>query len=297
MLDDLALFVSIVDHGSLQAAARLANIPAATLTRRLQKLEAELGCQLLLRSARSLKPTPEGQRYYAQCRPLLQALQQATGEVDEDLNQMKGTLRVLAPINVSRSVLAPAWASFLRQWPQIRLELKLSNMSEDLWRQGADLALRVGAQSDPKLRQRRLGSIPLLLVASPDYLQARGMPKHPSELAMHDLLVTEPLDDWEFRLGDEHVELKPEGRCYVNEIEVAVSLAEAGLGVLYCARTLCYQGLESGRLVQVLPQWRCPQRPMFAVWPQEQLPRRARTLLEHLAEFMRGIPMLNTSPD
>ncbi len=100
MFDDLALFVSIVDHGSLQAAARHANLPAATLTRRLQKLEATLGCQLLLRSARSLKPTPEGLLYYEQCRPLLTALTQATATLDDDLNQIKGTLRVLAPLNL-----------------------------------------------------------------------------------------------------------------------------------------------------------------------------------------------------
>jgi LysR family transcriptional regulator AphB len=292
MLDDLALFVSIVDEGSLQAAARRVGLPPATLTRRLQRLEADLGCQLLLRSARSLRPTPEGVLYYEQCRPLLVALRQATTTLDDDLNQVKGTLRVLAPINVSRSLLAPAWASFLKAWPQIRLELKLSNMNEDLWRNGADLALRVGTQSDPKLHQRRLGAIPLLLVAAPEYLAARGTPAHPDDLQHHDLLVTEPLGNWQFRKGDERIEVKPEGRCYVNEIDVAVGLAEAGLGLLYCSRTLCYHGLDSGRLVQLLPDWRCPLRPIYAVWPQETLPRKVRALLEHLAAHMQAIPML-----
>ena len=174
MFDDLALFVSIVDHGSLQAAARHANLPAATLTRRLQKLEATLGCQLLLRSARSLKPTPEGLLYYEQCRPLLTALTQATATLDDDLNQIKGTLRVLAPLNLSRGLLGPAYASFMAAWPEIRLELSLSNRNEDVWRHGADLAIRVGPQDDPKLRQRRLGVIGIVLVASPAYLAEHG---------------------------------------------------------------------------------------------------------------------------
>src|SRR3546814_3034633 len=196
MLDDLALFVAIVDDGSLQAAARRLHRPAATRTLRLQKLEARLGCQLLLRSARSLKPTPEGQLYYEQCRPLLVALQQTTATLDSDLNQIQGTLRVLAPVSLARSVLAPAWMSFLAAWPDIRLELILDNRNEDLWRHGADLAVRVGPQHDPKLRQRRLGGIGLDGVAAPSYLAAHGEPRHPRELEQHALLVSAPLTTW-----------------------------------------------------------------------------------------------------
>ena len=282
MFDDLALFVSIVDHGSLQAAARHANLPAATLTRRLQKLEATLGCQLLLRSARSLKPTPEGLLYYEQCRPLLTALTQATATLDDDLNQIKGTLRVLAPLNLSRGLLGPAYASFMAAWPEIRLELSLSNRNEDVWRHGADLAIRVGQQDDPKLRQRRLGVIGIVLVASPAYLAERGAPAHPHDLETHRLLVASPISTWRFTSPD---------------VELAASLAEAGQGLLYCPRTLCHAALEAGRLVRVLPEWRTPQRTIYAVWPQQQLPRKVRALLEHLAEFAAANPLLQDGPE
>lgn len=294
MFDDLALFVSIVEHGSLQAAARHANLPPATLTRRLQKLEAEPGCQLLLRSARSLKPTPEGQLYYEQCRPLLTALAQTTATLDGDLNQVKGALRVLAPLNLSRGLFGPAYASFMAMWPEIRLELSLSNRNEDVWRHGADLAIRVGPQDDPKLRQRRLGVIGIVLVASPAYVTAHGAPGHPRELAAHRLLVASPISTWRFTSpdGDEIIELQPQGQCDVNDIDLAVMLAEAGQGLLYCPRTLCHEALESGRLVRVLSEWRTPQRPIYAVWPQQQLPRKVRTLLEHLAEFAAATPLL-----
>jgi len=294
MLDDLASFVAIVDEGSLQAAARRLNLPAATLTRRLQKLEEELGLQLLLRSARSLKPTPGGTQYYEQCRPLLLALQQATSRLDEDLNQVKGGLRVLAPVNLSRGLLAPAWASFLAAWPELRLELMLSNSNEDLWTHGADLAIRVGAQSDAKLRQRRLGVIPAVLVAAPAYLEAHGTPGHPRELAQHQLLVNEPAGNWllQSAMNKEEFTFKPQGRCSVNEIDLAVSLAEAGLGVLYCPRTLCHAAIKAGRLAHVLPQWSSPERPIYAVWPQEQMPRKVRVLLEHLSGFIHGTPGL-----
>lgn len=299
MLDDLALFVSIVDHGSLQAAARHANLPPATLTRRLQKLETALGCQLLLRSARSLKPTPEGQLYYEQCRPLLTALAQTTATLDDDLNQVKGTLRVLAPLNLSRGLFAPAYASFMAMWPEIRLELSLSNRNEDVWRHGADLAIRVGQQDDPKLRQRRLGVIGIVLVASPAYVAAHGMPAHPRDLAAHRLLVASPISTWRFTSpdGKETIEMQPEAQCEVNDIEMAAALAEAGQGLLYCPRTLCHRALEAGQLVRALPDWRTPQRPIYAVWPQQQLPRKVRTLLEHLAEFAAANPLLQDYPD
>ncbi|MDM9558985.1 LysR family transcriptional regulator [Bordetella petrii] len=294
MLDDLALFVAIVDDGSLQAAARRLQLPPATLTRRLQKLEARLGCQLLLRSARSLKPTPEGRQYYEQCRPLLTALQQATATLDDDLNQIKGTLRVLAPVSLARGLLAPAWTSFLAAWPDIRLELILDNRNEDLWRHGADLAVRVGPQHDPKLRQRRLGGFGLDVVAAPAYLAAHGEPRHPRELEQHALLVSEPLATWYFMApdGGERIELQPAGRCRVNELELMVAMAEAGLGIMYCPRTLTGAAVASGRLRRLLTDWRTPQRVLYAVWPQQQLPRKVRALLEHLSDFAASTPVL-----
>ncbi|MCD0505159.1 LysR family transcriptional regulator [Bordetella petrii] len=294
MLDDLALFIAIVDDGSLQAAARRLNLPAATLTRRLQKLEARLGCQLLLRSARSLKPTAEGRQYYEQCRPLLTALQQTTAGLDDGLNQIKGTLRVLAPVSLARGVLAPAWTSFLAAWPDIRLDLILDNRTEDVWRHGADLAVRVGPQHDPKLRQRRLGAFGLDVVAAPSYLAAHGEPRHPHDLEHHALLVSEPLATWYFLSpgGGERIELRPDGRCRVNELELMVQMAEAGLGIMYCPHTLSSAPLRQGRLRRVLADWRTPQRVLYAVWPQQQLPRKVRTLLEHLSDFAAATPLL-----
>ncbi|MDN0074464.1 LysR substrate-binding domain-containing protein [Crenobacter sp. SG2303] len=120
-------------------------------------------------------------------------------------------------------------------WPAIRLELTLSNQNEDLWRHGADLAIRV---------------------------------------------------------GKEQIELSPAGRCRLNELALAVSLAEAGQGLLYCPLPFCHEAIESGRLVRLLPGWRTPQRPIYAVWPQQQLPRKVRVLLEHLSDFALAIPLL-----
>jgi LysR family transcriptional regulator AphB len=141
--------------------------------------------------------------------------------------------------------------------------------------------------------------IGIVLVASPAYLAERGAPAHPHDLETHRLLVASPISTWRFTSpdGNETIEMQPQGQCDVNDIELAASLAEAGQGLLYCPRTLCHAALEAGRLVRVLPEWRTPQRTIYAVWPQQQLPRKVRALLEHLAEFAAANPLLQDGPE
>jgi LysR family transcriptional regulator, transcriptional activator AphB len=288
MLDDLALFVAIVDAGSLNAAAAQQGLPAATVTRRLQKLEAGLGYRLLNRSARRTQPTAEGWQYYEQCRPLVQALRQATQRLDATLGAVSGNVRVLAPINLATSLLTPAWAGFMHRHPAVSLELELSNAVQDLVGSGADLAIRVGSQQDSLLTQRLLGRIELALVASPDYLAHAGTPLCAVDLAGHAHLVGEPMRQWHLRdpvTGVEEV-IQPQPRMRVNELRLALDMAEAALGIVLCPMTLCRAGLRSGALTALLPQWMPPPRPVYALWSQQRyLPARVRALLEYLAEF------------
>ncbi|AXK38821.1 LysR family transcriptional regulator [Crenobacter cavernae] len=294
MLDDLALFIAIVDAGSLQAAARQHGLPPATLTRRLQRLEGQLGCRLLHRSARRLLPTQAGQAYYEQCRPLVSALKQTTEALDVGMNKVQGLLRVLAPVNLARGLLAPVWTRFLAAHPEIRLELFLSNHNEDLWQHGADVAIRVGEQPDSTLYQRRLGTVELVVAGSPAYLAERGVPTHPVELSAHELLVIEPFGPWRFHDpdGGQTLTIEPSARCKLNELALAVTLAEAGLGLLYCPRLIAHEALQTGRLVQVMPGWTSPGRPLYAVWPQRQQPAKVRALIEHLSDFALATPLL-----
>ncbi|MFC3627245.1 LysR family transcriptional regulator [Vogesella amnigena] len=298
MLDDLALFVSIVESGSLSAAARKAGMPAATLTRRLQRLEAELGCRLLHRSARQLVPSSEGWQYYERCRPLLASLQQATEALDVSLNHVAGKVRVLAPVTLASGVLQPAWAGFMQRYPDISLDLQLSNQREDLIGSGADLAIRVGPLPDSQLNQRLLGRAPTVLVAAPSYLAQHGWPQLPQDLAAHALLLAEPLMEWrlQHRSSGEWVQLPPpaQTRLRVNEIKLAVDLACDGLGILYCPLSQAHQALADGRLQRVLPEWRGDARDIYAVWPQQRLlPARVRALLDYLIDFTAGHPLFS----
>ena len=297
MLDDLALFVAIVEAGSLNAAAEKEGLPAATVTRRLQKLEASLGYRLLHRSARRIQPTGEGMQYYEQCRPLVQALRQATMRLDATLGAIEGTIRVLAPVNFA-SDLAPAWASFLEQYPRVKLELELSNEVLDLVGSGADLAIRIGAMPDSTLTQRKLGNVRMVLAASPSYLTRNGTPHTAAELEGHSTLVTLPLREWRLKhpTTGALIVLHPDARLRINELRLAVIMAEAGLGIVLAPELQCHASLESGALVRLLPEW-MPDTPrsVYAVWSQQRyLPARVRALLEHLAAYTAQHPLLQS---
>lgn len=296
MLDDLALFVTIVESGSLNAAASRADMPPSTLTRRLQRLEQQLGCRLLHRSARRMVPSSEGWQYYERCRPLLASLQQATETLDASINRVAGNVRVLAPVTLATGVLQPAWAGFMAAYPDINLELKLDNRREDLIGNSADLAIRVGPQPDSLFNLRLLGRAPTVLVAAPAYLQQHGWPQHPHDLARHALLLAEPLMEWrlQHRSSGEWLTLPPppNARLRVNEIQLAVDMACAGLGILYCPLSQAYRALDDGRLLRALPDWRGDARDIYAVWSQQRhLPARVRTLLDYLIEFTAGHPL------
>lgn len=293
MLDDLALFMTIVEAGSLRSAAQRQGLPTATMTRRLQVLEEGLGYRLLNRGPKGLTLTPEGAQYYEQCRPLIDALRQATQRLDKTLSEIAGRIRVLAPVGLASGPLAPAWASFLQRYPDISLELELSSVRQDLVGTGADLAIRVGALQDSALTQRRLGSTSIILVASPSYLQNAPAPANIEQLLEHPLLVAEPIHKWVLRDPDTkaEVELQPKARCRVNEMRLAITFAEQGLGILLCPQVQCLGSLQSGALVKVMPEWTSDYRNIYAIWSQQKyLPARVRALVEHLAHYIGDHP-------
>lgn len=294
MLDNLTLFVAIVEAGSLNKAAKQCNIPAATLTRKLQRLEVQLGCQLLHRSPRGLKLTQEGERYFSRCRPLLANLQQAVHDIHNDVTAPVGTVRMLAPINLAVSTLADFWADFLQQFPMIQLDLQLDNRNDNLFEQGADLALRVGQQHNPNDIQRRLGCVQTSVLASPDYLAKQSPIVHPDHLLDHDWLIAVPLSQFSLTRDNESITITIQrAKMQVNEARLCIELASRGLGLCYAPLSLCQSQLASGKLVRVLPQWQTPIRDIYAVWQgQKPLPARVRVLVEALVTFFQTAEML-----
>lgn len=295
MLDDISLFIHIVQARSLAAAAAETGLPAATVTRRLKKLEEELGVQLLFRSARKFTLTAEGEAYYEAFADLVLNAETALRGLSADLHALQGRLKAAAPTNISVGILQPMWSAFLVAYPQIRLTLTLSNENTDLLEHQVDLALRIGPQADERLYQKRLGSIATVLVAAPAYLEAAGMPKEPEEINAHKLIRVAALPQWQLThlQTGAHQMLPVDAHVAVDDIGLARQLAADGHGLALLPVSEISGDLQSGRLMPVLPKWQGQRRDLYAVWPTGRLlSARARCLRDHMEAFVAADPVL-----
>lgn len=288
MFDDIVLFVHIVQQQGLASTAQKFGLPAATVTRRLQRLEASIGHQLIHRSARKFVLTPEGKSYYEAYAGLVEQLEQTQQQLSLELNALAGPLKVLAPTNISISLLRPMWSGFIKAYPDIKLELKLSNSVEDMLSSGADLALRIGPQESSLLYQKRLGSLRTVLVASPKYLALNNEPKTIERLEEHRLIGTNTLSVWSM-LNNESAkkyELCPRFSTLVNDVKLVTQLVCDDLGISLLPISEVNHLIEIGRLVQILTAWQGPNRDLYTVWPSGRLlSARAKCLSEYMHEY------------
>ncbi|MGY8869059.1 MAG: LysR family transcriptional regulator [Pseudomonadales bacterium] len=291
MYDDIALFVHIVQHRGLAAAAQQLDIPAATMTRKLQKLERSLGCQLVHRSARQFVLTPEGEAHYLAYADLVEQLELTQRSLRADMHVMCGKLKVLAPTGISIGLLQPMWSSFIKTYPDIQLELSLNNVVEDLVPSKADLALRVGPQQDSALYQQRLGTLQTVLVAAPNYLSNNGEPEHLDALKDHHLIATKAVSIWSLvnLHTDQQYEYHPRVSTLSNDVTLIAQLACDGIGIALLPISEVKGHIESKKLKRVLPEWRGPNRDLFAVWPTGRLLNaKAKYLREFMHEYLKA---------
>lgn len=289
-LDELALFVAIVDAGSLSAAARRLHRSAAAATRALASLEARAGSRLVERTTRRLAPTPAGLDLAERARGLLAGYEMAVSGASGDA--VRGLLRITAPVLFGRKHVAPVVSAFLDAYPETQVELVLADRNLDLVEEGIDIALRIGQLAESRLLARRVGQVGQIVVASPDYLATRGTPRKPADLAEHDTIlgvVRSGLREWRF--GASRVRLAP--RLIVNEVEAALIAARAGRGI---ARVLSYQAAEdiaAGRLVRLLAAHEPPPVPVQLVTPSADFrPARVNAFLDFAAAALRALPVL-----
>lgn len=290
MIDDIALFVKIVECNSLAGAARHLGVPKATVTRRLKKLEDQLGFQLLHRTARSFSLTIDGESYFQAYAPVVHQFNETTRSLNDQKDNLTGPLKVLAPTNISLGILRPMWSEFVQRYPEINLDLNLSNSIEDIARSQCDLALRIGPQTDSALYQKKLGSIPTILVASPAYLDRCGTPQQLRDLADHRLIITPNLPKWTLTHTQSHEEkelnLTPTTR--VNDISMACHLCRDGAGITLLPLSETTDGLQRGQLQRLFPDWIGPVRDIFAIWPSGHLLNaKAKKLRQFMEDYMR----------
>ena len=290
-LNDLYYFAMVVDHGGFAAAERALGIPKSRLSRRITQLETAMGVRLLQRSTRRFAVTDVGNSVYRHAQTMLAEANAAREVVDRLTAEPRGVVRVSIPVGLAQQQMPMLLPEFLVRYPQVRLQLHVSNRKVDLINEGFDVAMRVRSKLDDDggLIMRSFGHIQELLVASPRYLNGMGRPADPDELAQHVTLSInedEVRQRWELHGPDgeiRRVELKP--RVSGFDFPMLRSLAEQGVGITLLPETLCAQQVRDGMLEVVLPQWRLPQGIFHAVFASRRglLPA-VRVFIDFLVE-------------
>lgn len=276
-LQDLDIFVRTVDSGSLSATARALDLTPAAVSAAVKRLEAELGATLFVRTTRSLRLTPEGERFLARCRPALETLREGVAELADARRPIRGTLRVAAPSDLGRHRLLDWLEAFRARHPQLRYSVQLSDRLSDIQRQPLDLALRYGVPPE----DARFIALPLaprnarVLCAAPSYLKRRGAPTHPRQLRDHHTLcfMTRDAvhDRWQFQRGKEKLHVRVADGDVANDGEVVRRWALAGRGIAYKSRIDVADDLASGRLKALCVDWRTEPTPLYLICADRRL--------------------------
>lgn len=243
--ESMSAFVAVVEAGGFSAASRRLGMPLATVSRKVSELEQQLRVTLLTRTTRNVALTEIGQQHFETCRRLLEELGEAERLASGEYRAPRGELVVSAPMAMGRLYLLPIVAAFLDAYPDVDIELRLTDRVDNLMDEGIDSALRVGELPDSSLKAVRLGNIRHVVCASPAYLAARGRPAKPAELAAHSCITFTGLGtmrEWTFRSGRDVLRVPVRSRLAVSTAEAAADAAVAGLGI---ARVLCYQAARA----------------------------------------------------
>ena len=286
-LKQIEAFVSAATRGSLSAAARIEGVTPAIIGRRLDALESRLGVRLLLRTTRKLTITFEGQAFLEDCRKTLNDLANAEAAVSLGSVRASGQLRVSAPSGFGRRHVAPLVGDFMLANPEVTVNLDLSDRLVDLLNENIDCAIRIGELTDSSLISVRLGEMRRMVVASPAYLVAHGVPRDPADLATHNCLSLGQQRGWVFRnpQSGEVDTIKVGGTFECNDGAVLHDWALAGRGLAWRSLWEVGQDLKEGTLTSVLDAWQAPPMGIYAVFPQRRhLPLRVRLFIDLLKE-------------
>jgi DNA-binding transcriptional LysR family regulator len=290
-LDAMAVFVGVVEAGTLSGAARQLSLPLATVSRKLADLEAHLGTVLITRSTRKLALTEAGRDYLAACRDILGRVEEAEKGAAGAYAALKGLLVVAAPIVFGRLHATPVAAEFLRAHPEVDVRLLLGDRNVNLLEEHVDVALRIGTLPDSSLIALPLGMVTRVTCASPAYLAQKGTPAEPSDLRRHACISFEGLTSataWSFAVRGEPQRVPIRSRLCVTTADAAIVAARVGLGI---TRVLSYQvaeAIERGELVRILRDHEPAAVPVSLVYAfQGRLPMKCRAFIDFAVPRLR----------
>jgi DNA-binding transcriptional LysR family regulator len=286
---DIETFLAVANGGSLAAAAKALRLTPSAVSRSIARLEQRLGVTLMRRTTRSLALTTEGQAYRERMTVLLADIESVEAGLGLEGQGPRGLLRINASPSIGTMGLLPILPSFTARYPDISVDLTLSDTIVDLVEERADVAIRIGPLRDTSLRAKKLGHSRMVLVASPGYLARRGTPTSPDDLDRHDCLrfsFRRSVDSWPFRVGGKLVHRPVHGSFFGNSGEVVRQMAVAGGGISRHGHFHVAQDLEAGRLVEVLPDFNPGDgEDIHALYaPEDRAAARIRAFLDFLDE-------------
>ena len=287
-LEQVEAFAAVAELGSFAAAAARIGRDASLISRRVSMLEARLGTRLLSRTTRQVALTEAGATYLKRVQAVLDELAAADAEAADDALVVRGLLRVALPNTFGKRWIAPLLPGFIDKYPELRLDLKFSDRFVDIVAEGFDVAVRVGVLRNSSLVSRQIAGKRHLLCAAPQYLQKRGTPHTPRDLADHACLGFSGHSfwpDWPLQKGGYQVTVRPSGPLVTDNAEVALLAAISGAGVLLSSDWLAGSALKSGELVEILPGWTIKEDGgIYAVLPPGRLiPAKTRVFVDHIA--------------
>ncbi|PDT38584.1 LysR family transcriptional regulator [Rhizobium sp. M10] len=290
-IEDLQTFVAVADAGGISAAARRLGVSKSIVSRRLFRIEAELGVQLLARTTRGAALTEAGITFRDHAA-------RASAEIDTaretilPTGELRGRLRVAMPLTFGPTHFAPVLAEMARLHPQLHIHTSYSDRFVDLIAEGFDCAIRGAYLQDSNLIAKRVGPIHGKLVASPAYIKAHGSPETVEQLVNHQALM-QGTEAWQFMDGNKIVTVQPQGQFKADSATALAAAAAAGLGIAWLPDCITHEYVATGALVQIMTRYPVPPGAAYVVRPPSQHPtRKVRVLTEMLAEYFKRNPEL-----
>ncbi|MGD8110438.1 LysR substrate-binding domain-containing protein [Vibrio sp. TRT 17S01] len=295
-LNDIKVFIYVVEAGSFAAASKTLEMPSTTVSRKVQMLEAALGVKLLHRSTRKLSLTEEGLLYFQRCRQHLAALEEANEWIQETQQEPKGKIRITSPVDFAIKYVHPWIVDFIDRYPNVAVELDTSDEYVNMIEDRVDIAFRSGTLSDSSLIARRLGPKQNVCCASPEFLKTIGNIVVPEDLEQVGCIVygkSLAQARWHFIKGGQSIHIPVSGKYATNSMKLVVEAALEGVGIAYVPITLINAYLKSGQLVQVLADYDTPKSNMFIIYQSHRyMAKPVRLFIDHVmnkvtqADFM-----------
>lgn len=292
-LEELRTFVEVIESGGLNRAAARLGVSKSIISRRITRLETDLGTRLLSRSTRGIIPTEVGIEFKARCDRILADLDEARDAVAQQGRSVRGRLRLSAPLAFGVRHLVPVLADLASAHPELEIDVSYTDRVVDLIGERFDAAVRIGSLRDSSLVVRRIAPVHAVLVASPGYLARHGRPRTPQDLVGHECLIYTGslVPEWQFQSGKRRISIRPEGRLRSDSGEAILQWAIAGIGIADSPSFLVSDAIESGALEPLLLNHPRPEYGIHVVRPPgSHVPGKVRVLIDTLVERFGGTP-------